>query len=124
MERQKIISTELSERDIISISATHGDRVPIPILKADDRKGSKYWNIDLSKVVLTHHNLKNRGRQPMFLKDGAKRFEARDTVLVAVCRTGRAAMRDSGLLTRDGRMKERKKYGLRGARRGTQFSKR
>jgi len=34
------------------------------------------------------------------------------------------ALRDAGLLTRDGRMKERKKYGLRGARRGTQFSKR
>ena len=33
-------------------------------------------------------------------------------------------LRQSGLLTRDGRMKERKKYGLRGARRGTQFSKR
>jgi small subunit ribosomal protein S9 len=33
-------------------------------------------------------------------------------------------LRESGLLTRDGRMKERKKYGLRGARRGTQFSKR
>jgi small subunit ribosomal protein S9 len=33
-------------------------------------------------------------------------------------------LRDSGLLTRDGRMKERKKYGLHGARRGTQFSKR
>jgi small subunit ribosomal protein S9 len=33
-------------------------------------------------------------------------------------------LRDKGLLTRDGRMKERKKYGLRGARRGTQFSKR
>jgi small subunit ribosomal protein S9 len=33
-------------------------------------------------------------------------------------------LRHSGLLTRDGRMKERKKYGLRGARRGTQFSKR
>ena len=33
-------------------------------------------------------------------------------------------LRDSGMLTRDGRMKERKKYGLRGARRGTQFSKR
>jgi small subunit ribosomal protein S9 len=33
-------------------------------------------------------------------------------------------MRDSGLLTRDSRMKERKHYGLRGARRGTQFSKR
>ena len=33
-------------------------------------------------------------------------------------------LRQGGLLTRDGRMKERKKYGLRGARRGTQFSKR
>ncbi len=33
-------------------------------------------------------------------------------------------LRDGGLLTRDSRMKERKKYGLRGARRGTQFSKR
>ena len=33
-------------------------------------------------------------------------------------------LRDSGLLTRDGRMKERKKPGLRKARRGTQFSKR
>lgn len=33
-------------------------------------------------------------------------------------------LRDAGCLTRDGRMKERKKYGLRGARRGTQFSKR
>ncbi len=34
------------------------------------------------------------------------------------------ALRDSGFLTRDSRMKERKKYGLRGARRGVQFSKR
>lgn len=33
-------------------------------------------------------------------------------------------MRDRGYLTRDSRMKERKKYGLHGARRGTQFSKR
>jgi small subunit ribosomal protein S9 len=33
-------------------------------------------------------------------------------------------LRDQGFLTRDSRMKERKKYGLRGARRGTQFSKR
>jgi small subunit ribosomal protein S9 len=34
------------------------------------------------------------------------------------------AMRDGGFLTRDSRMKERKKPGLHGARRGTQFSKR
>jgi len=35
-----------------------------------------------------------------------------------------APLRDDGFLTRDSRMKERKKYGLRGARRGVQFSKR
>ena len=34
------------------------------------------------------------------------------------------ALRDGGHLTRDSRMKERKNYGLHGARRGTQFSKR
>lgn len=33
-------------------------------------------------------------------------------------------LRQNGLLTRDSRMKERKKYGRRGARRGFQFSKR
>ena len=35
-----------------------------------------------------------------------------------------SALRDAGFLTRDSRMKERKKCGLHGARRGTQFSKR
>ncbi len=33
-------------------------------------------------------------------------------------------LREKNFLTRDARMKERKKYGLHGARRGTQFSKR
>ncbi len=33
-------------------------------------------------------------------------------------------LRDSGYLTRDGRMKERKKYGKKGARKSFQFSKR
>jgi small subunit ribosomal protein S9 len=33
-------------------------------------------------------------------------------------------LRDSGYLTRDSRMKERKKYGLKGARKAFQFSKR
>ena len=35
-----------------------------------------------------------------------------------------AALRNAGFLTRDSRMKERKKYGQRGARRRFQFSKR
>lgn len=36
----------------------------------------------------------------------------------------RAVLKRAGLLTRDARMKERKKYGLKGARRAPQFSKR
>jgi small subunit ribosomal protein S9 len=36
----------------------------------------------------------------------------------------RATLKPEGLLTRDARMKERKKYGLKGARRAPQFSKR
>ncbi len=36
----------------------------------------------------------------------------------------RAALKKAGFLTRDPRMKERKKYGLKAARRASQFSKR
>ncbi|MEE0944050.1 MAG: 30S ribosomal protein S9 [Clostridia bacterium] len=36
----------------------------------------------------------------------------------------RAALKSAGFLTRDSRMKERKKYGLKAARRAPQFSKR
>ena len=36
----------------------------------------------------------------------------------------RSALKKAGFLTRDPRMKERKKYGLKGARRAPQFSKR
>jgi small subunit ribosomal protein S9 len=36
----------------------------------------------------------------------------------------RPALKKAGFLTRDARIKERKKYGLRGARRGCQYSKR
>ncbi len=36
----------------------------------------------------------------------------------------RAVLKKAGLLTRDARIKERKKYGRRGARRGYQYSKR
>ncbi|MGN1385090.1 MAG: 30S ribosomal protein S9, partial [Bacillus sp. (in: firmicutes)] len=36
----------------------------------------------------------------------------------------RPTLKSAGFLTRDARMKERKKYGLKGARRAPQFSKR
>jgi len=39
----------------------------IPLLEF----GREREGIDLSKIVLTHHNLKNRGKQPMPLSEGA-----------------------------------------------------
>ena len=44
--------------------------------------------------------------------------------LVLSNETFKASIKSAGLLTRDPRMKERKKYGLKGARRAPQFSKR
>ncbi|MBO5212103.1 MAG: 30S ribosomal protein S9 [Clostridia bacterium] len=44
--------------------------------------------------------------------------------LVLADETYRGALKAAGLLTRDPRMKERKKYGLKAARRAPQFSKR
>ena len=44
--------------------------------------------------------------------------------LVSLDETMHETLREGGFLTRDSRMKERKKPGLRGARRGVQFSKR
>ncbi len=44
--------------------------------------------------------------------------------LLKVDENYRAALKSAGFLTRDPRMKERKKYGLKAARRAPQFSKR
>ena len=44
--------------------------------------------------------------------------------LLQVDETYRPALKKAGFLTRDPRMKERKKYGLKAARRAAQFSKR
>ena len=44
--------------------------------------------------------------------------------LLTVDETYRSSLKKAGLLTRDPRMKERKKYGLKAARRAPQFSKR
>ena len=44
--------------------------------------------------------------------------------LLLVDETYRGTLKAAGLLTRDPRMKERKKYGLKAARRAPQFSKR
>ena len=44
--------------------------------------------------------------------------------LLKVSETYRKELKDAGFLTRDPRMKERKKYGLKKARKASQFSKR
>lgn len=44
--------------------------------------------------------------------------------LVKSSETYKKELKDAGLLTRDSRMKERKKYGLKKARKASQFSKR
>ena len=44
--------------------------------------------------------------------------------LVVADAANKPALKKAGFLTRDPRMKERKKYGLKGARRAPQFSKR
>ena len=54
---------------------------------------------------------------------GAIRHGASRALLLADD-TFRASLKKAGFLTRDPRMKERKKYGLKGARRAPQFSKR
>ena len=94
----------------------------------------EYFGLETLKVIV---------RQPLALTDTVDKFD----VLVNVRGGGytgqagairhgisrallqadadyRPALKKAGLLTRDPRMKERKKYGLKAARRAPQFSKR
>ena len=87
--------------------------------------------------------LKMTVRQPLALTETAGRFDVlvnvrggglagqagaiRHGISRALCKADpelRAALKKAGFLTRDPRMKERKKYGLKAARRAPQFSKR
>ena len=55
---------------------------------------------------------------------GALRHGISRALCEADTETYRAPLKAAGFLTRDPRMKERKKYGLKAARRAPQFSKR
>ncbi|MDR1262808.1 MAG: 30S ribosomal protein S9 [Oscillospiraceae bacterium] len=87
--------------------------------------------------------LKMNVRRPLTLTEMLARFDVlvnvvggglsgqagaiRHGVARALCKADpdlRAPLKKDGLLTRDPRMKERKKYGLKAARRAPQFSKR
>ena len=80
----------------------------------NDRDIDDYFGLDTLKTIV---------RQPLVLTGTEEKFDI-------VCRvagggvTGQAGAIRHGFLTRDPRMKERKKYGLKAARRAPQFSKR
>ena len=93
-----------------------------------------YFGLETLKVIV---------RQPLTLTDTAAKFDVIANVngggftgqagairhgiaraLLEVDAEYRGALKKAGFLTRDPRMKERKKYGLKAARRAPQFSKR
>ena len=98
------------------------------------RNIDEYFGLETLKVIV---------RQPLTAIDGADKFDVKVTVrgggttgqagairhgiaraLLTVDNDFRPVLKKAGFLTRDPRMKERKKYGLKGARRAPQFSKR
>lgn len=93
-----------------------------------------YFGLETLKLII---------RQPLELTDNLTKFDVRVNVFgggytgqAGAIRHGisralleadsdyRPSLKKAGFLTRDPRMKERKKYGLKGARRAPQFSKR
>ena len=94
-------------------------------------------------AFFTTEALRTRIRQPLALTETADKFDILATVAgggvsgqAGAVRLGiaralveynlelRKKLKDEGLLTRDARAKERKKYGMAGARKRFQFSKR
>ena len=100
----------------------------------NDRNIDDYFGLETLKLIV---------RQPMALTDTLDKFDIVCTVAgggvtgqAGAIRHGlsrallvydpelRPVLKKAGFLTRDPRMKERKKYGLKAARRAPQFSKR
>ena len=104
-------------------------------IKINNRTIDNYFGLDTLKLIV---------RQPLELTQTTGKFDIECTVIggglsgqAGAIRHGisrallqvdtdayRSALKSAGFLTRDPRMKERKKYGLKGARRAPQFSKR
>ena len=98
------------------------------------RNIDEYFGLETLKVIV---------RQPLVATDNADKFDVKVTVrgggttgqagairhgiaraLLQADADFRPVLKKAGYLTRDPRMKERKKYGLKAARRAPQFSKR
>ena len=103
-------------------------------ITVNDRAFEEYFVTDMERrlVVQTLEHVGHADKVDVFVRvagggpisqAGANRMGLA-RALVSLSEENFQPLRDDGFLTRDSRMKERKKYGLRGARRGTQFSKR
>ncbi|WP_411822268.1 30S ribosomal protein S9 [Leptospira sp. 'Mane'] len=98
---------------------------------------------DVTEYIKNGEHLVRRALEPLFTLDARDKYDillnvsgggvvgqvgairhAVARALVAFNEAFKPALKKEGFLTRDNRMVERKKYGLRKARRGTQFSKR
>ena len=104
-------------------------------VKINDRDIDEYFGLETLKLIV---------RQPLTLTGTAEKFDVECRVAgggvtgpAGAIRHGiarallqynseelRPQLKKAGFLTRDPRMKERKKYGLKGARRAPQFSNR
>ncbi|WZL82183.1 30S ribosomal protein S9 [Vallitaleaceae bacterium 9-2] len=103
-------------------------------ITVNKRDLDEFFGLETLKVIV---------KQPLVLTDTLSKFDVLVTVKgggytgqAGAIRHGiaralleadielRPALKKAGYLTRDPRMKERKKYGLKGARRAPQFSKR
>lgn len=97
--------------------------------------GVQYFGKSAAYEIIIHQPLKETGTFQKFnilvnVRGGGKKGQAEAIrhgvarALLKASASHRFVLKKAGFLTRDQRMKERKKYGLHGARRATQFSKR
>ena len=104
------------------------------VITVNGREIDDYFGLETLKLIV---------RQPLVTTNTVSKVDVEATVkgggvsgqagairhgiaraLVVLDESYRPALKAAGLLTRDPRMKERKKYGLKAARRAPQFSKR
>jgi small subunit ribosomal protein S9 len=130
MAEQKFYATGKRKTSIARVWMKPGDGNIV----VNDRSLDEFFGRETSKMVV---------RQPLELTDNVGKFD----ISVNVCGGGpsgqagaikhgitkalldidpelRAVLKKAGFITRDSRVKERKKYGKRAARRSFQFSKR
>ena len=130
MAKASFYGTGRRKKSIARVYLTPGTGV----VTINKRTMDDYFGLETLKVVV---------RQPLVLTDTADKFDVKVTVhgggftgqagairhgisraLLQADAEYRPALKKAGFLTRDPRMKERKKYGLKAARRAPQFSKR